>query len=69
MTDLKLYTKLSLLPLQQKVKVENFINSLKFKPLHRAGKLVKRKAGKAKGLIEMKDNFDEPIVGFDGEMQ
>jgi hypothetical protein len=25
---------------------------------------MKRISGKAKGLIEMKDNFDDPIEGF-----
>jgi hypothetical protein len=62
MTDLKLYTKLSGLPQHQKAAVSEFIDSLK--PKSRT-KTSKRIAGMAKGLIEIKDGFDDPILGFE----
>ncbi|WAC09930.1 type II toxin-antitoxin system VapB family antitoxin [Dyadobacter pollutisoli] len=61
MTDLKLYTKLSGLPQHQKAEVSKFIDSLK--PKSRV-KSSKRVAGLAKGLIEIQDGFDDPILGF-----
>ncbi|SKB56928.1 type II toxin-antitoxin system VapB family antitoxin [Dyadobacter psychrophilus] len=64
MTDLKLYTKLSNLPVQQKVQVANFIDDLKKKSNSISADKSKRLAGKAKGLIVMKDNFDDDIEGF-----
>jgi hypothetical protein len=62
MTVLKLYTKLFWLPQHQKAEVSKFIDSLKPKSLT---KTTKRVAGKAKGLIEIKDGFDDPIPGFE----
>ena len=62
MTDLKLYTKLSKLPVQQKAQVANFIDNLEKKTT--SASTAKRIAGKAKGLIVMKDNFDDDIEGF-----
>ncbi|MCF2492040.1 type II toxin-antitoxin system VapB family antitoxin [Dyadobacter chenhuakuii] len=64
MTDLKLYTKLSNLPVQQKAQVASFINNLKkdFAVTPQPNK--KRQAGMAKGLIAMKDDFDNDIEGF-----
>lgn len=64
MTDLKLYTKLSNLPVQQKAQVVNFIENLKKGAVANAGDNSKRLAGKAKGMIKMKDNFDDEIEGF-----
>ncbi|MCF0053751.1 DUF2281 domain-containing protein [Dyadobacter sp. LJ53] len=64
MTDLKLYTELSNLPVQQKAQVVNFIDNLKGRATSASGKQGKRLAGKAKGLIVMKDNFDDDIEGF-----
>ena len=64
MTDLKLYTKLSNLPMQQKAQVVNFIDKLKTRAEYASVKPGKRLAGKAKGLIVMKDNFDDDIEGF-----
>lgn len=65
MTDIQLYTKLSELPANLKAEVSDFIDYLKFKAKKKEKKNLKRKAGKAKGLIEMKDNFDDSIEGFD----
>ena len=64
MTDIQLYTKLAGLPLNLKNEVEDFIDFLKYKSLKKSFKLNKRIAGQAKGLIAMKDNFDDPIDGF-----
>ena len=64
MTDLKLYTKLSKLPVQQKAQVANFIDNLEKKTTSASTGKAKRIAGKAKGLIVMKDNFDDDIEGF-----
>jgi len=64
MTDLQLYTKLSGLPLKHKVEVADFIDFLKSKSDKKNGASNKRVSGKAKGLIVMKDNFDDAIEGF-----
>lgn len=64
MTYIQLYTKLTGLPLNLKEEVSNFIDFLIQKSDKRFLKGKKRTAGKAKGLIEMKDNFDDPIDGF-----
>lgn len=64
MTDVQLYTKLSGLPLNLKNEVSDYIDFLKFKSAKKTLKTKKRIAGQAKGLISMKDNFDDPIEGF-----
>jgi hypothetical protein len=64
MTDVQLYTKLSGLPLNLKNEVSDYIDFLKFKSVKKTLKTKKRIAGQAKGLISMKDNFDDPIEGF-----
>jgi hypothetical protein len=64
MTDIQLYTKLSGLPSNLKIEVVNFIEFLKFKSKNSEQQNTKRLAGKAKGLIKMKENFDDPIEGF-----
>lgn len=67
MTDVNLYIKLSSLPVDLKMQVEDFIEFLQFKAAQE-GKKTKRVAGKAKGLISLKDNFDDPIEGFNEYM-
>ncbi|TVQ08203.1 MAG: DUF2281 domain-containing protein [Bacteroidetes bacterium] len=69
MTDIQLYTKLSGLPAHLKSEVADFIDFLKYKSKRDDNKSVKRFPGKAKGLIKMKDNFDEPIEGFKDYLQ
>lgn len=69
MTDIQLYTKLSGLPLELKSEVSDFIDFLKEKKFKKLEKLKKRIPGKAKGLIKMKSNFDDPIEGFNEYMQ
>jgi hypothetical protein len=64
MTDIQLYTKLSGLPSNLKMEVADFIDFLKFKSQNIENQNIKRSAGKAKGLVHMKDNFDDPIEGF-----
>jgi hypothetical protein len=64
MTDVQLYTKLSGLPLNLKNEVSDYIDFIKFKSVRESLKIKKRIAGQAKGLISMKDNFDDPIEGF-----
>jgi len=65
MSDVQLFTKLSNLPSSLKNEVADFIDFLtqKSKSTKKAGKT--RVAGKAKGLIIMKSNFDDPLPGFD----
>jgi len=64
MTDIQLYTMLSGLPLNLKTEVTDFIDFLKHKSIKKTWKMKKRLPGKAKGLIKMKSNFDDPIEGF-----
>jgi hypothetical protein len=64
MTDIQLYTKLSELPSNLKTEVADFIDFLKYKSKKVDTSNTKRLSGKAKGLIKMKDNFDDPIEGF-----
>jgi hypothetical protein len=69
MTDLSLYTKLSELPSELKSEVSDFIDFLLQKKTKKNYKSNNRIPGKAKGLIKMKKNFDDPIEGFEGYMQ
>lgn len=64
MTDVQLFTKLSGLPSNLKSEVADFIDFLKYKSKKNDNKNTKRLSGKAKGLIKMKENFDDPIEGF-----
>ena len=64
MTDIQLFIKLSGLPLNLKSEVSDFIDFLKYKSLKKKKNINKRQPGKAKGMIVMKDNFDEPIEDF-----
>ena len=64
MTDIQLYTKLSGLPQNLKSEVIDFIDFLKSKSKTHHNKDNKRISGQAKGLIKMKDDFDESLEGF-----
>ncbi|TNF45092.1 MAG: DUF2281 domain-containing protein [Bacteroidetes bacterium] len=68
MTDLELYIKLSSLPRDLKSDVSDFIDFIKYKSLKKSLKKEKRIAGQAKGLISMKNNFEDPIEGFNEYM-
>ena len=69
MTDIQLYTKLSSLPLNLKAEVSDFVDFLKHKYQKEYTNSNKRISGKAKGLIEIKENFDDPIEGFNEYMK
>ena len=68
MTDIQLYTKLSGLPLDLKAEVSDFIDFLRQKRIKESSKIKKRVPGRAKGLIKMRSNFDDPIEGFNKYM-
>lgn len=63
MNDLELYAKLVKLPDELKKEADDFVEFLKTKmkdqPLSKT-----KKPGLAKGLIEMSDDFDEPLDDF-----
>lgn len=63
MNDLELYAKLVELPDELKKEASDFVEFLKTKVSDKDG-AKKRKAGLAKGLIEMADDFDEPLDDF-----
>lgn len=65
MSDVQLYTKLSNLPSSLKSEVADFIDFLVYKSKAKEKKEKPRVAGKAKGLIVMKSDFDDPIPGFE----
>ncbi len=60
MTDIQLYTKISELPFNLKMEAMDFIDFISHKSDKNIGSKY-RVAGKAKGLIKMKKNFDDPI--------
>lgn len=63
MTDLQLFTELSLLPKELKKEVQDFIAFLKTKA--KGPKPVKqRQFGAAKGFFVMHDDFDKPLEDF-----
>lgn len=64
MTNIQIYTKLSELPLNLKAEVADFIDFLRAKSKRKKNVTKKRIPGQAKGLITIKDNFDQPIEGF-----
>jgi predicted AAA+ superfamily ATPase len=63
MTDAQLYKELSYLPDSLKKEVIDFIAFLKQKTQPKEKKT--RTLGLAKGKIVIKDNFDDPIPGFE----
>lgn len=63
--DLSLYQEIESLPDDLKKKVEEFVKSLKNQ---KPKKPAKRKLGLAKGMVKMKDDFDDPIPGMEDYM-
>lgn len=63
MTDQQLYKELTSLPDFLKQEVADFIAFLKRKTHAKESKL--RPLGLAKGKIIIKDNFDDPVPGFE----
>lgn len=73
MTNLSLNTRLEMLPPELKKEVEDFIDFLleKENQKKKMNQPVKqeRTPGLAKGLIEMKSDFDEPLEDFKEYME
>jgi hypothetical protein len=64
MTDIDIYIKLATLPDDMKKEVDHFVDFLKTKTFVNEKAKPQRKAGLAKGLIQMKEDFDEPLDDF-----
>ncbi len=64
MNNIQLYSKLSSLPIKLQYEVSEFIDFLKYKSKKQSHDKPIRISGKAKGLIKLKENFDDPIEGF-----
>ena len=64
MTDLDIYIKLATLPDDLKKEVGDFVEFLKSKTPTTEKSNTPRKARLAKGLIEMKEGFDDPLDDF-----
>ncbi|RDV14293.1 DUF2281 domain-containing protein [Pontibacter diazotrophicus] len=65
MADIDIYMKLATLPDDMKKEVGDFVDFLKSKAKAKRKVEVQRKAGLAKGLIKMKEDFDEPLNDFE----
>lgn len=64
MNDIDLYSKLIALPEELKQEADDFVEFLKTK-MNKKEVPQKKQAGLAKGLIEMTDDFDEPLEDFE----
>ncbi len=64
MSDIDIYIQLSTLPDDLKKEVGNFVAFLKSKKSTKVKAKKQVKAGLAKGLIEMTDDFDDPLEDF-----
>ncbi len=60
--DWSLYQEINSLPEELKKKVADFVKSLKYE---KPKKPSQRPMGLAKGMVVIKDNFDDPIPGFE----
>lgn len=65
MADIDIYKKIIALPSELKKEVDDFVDFLLTK---KSKKAEKREAGLAKGLIKMKEGFDEPLRDFNDYM-
>lgn len=63
MNDIQLYTKLASLPEELKKEADDFVDFLTTK-VKKNKRSENRKGGLAKGLIEMEEDFDEPLEDF-----
>ena len=63
MTDVQLFSQISLLPADLKKEVSDFVEFLKQKKKTKVN-LKQRQLGAAKGLIKMTPDFDEPLEDF-----
>lgn len=66
MNNLLLYTKLNSLPESMKMEVADFIEFLenKAKKQHKLVQKSKPHFGSAKGMFDMREDFDEPLEDF-----
>ena len=69
MTDIDIYLKLTTLPDDMKKEVGDFVDFLKSKSVAKENAKISRRAGLAKGLIHMREDFDEPLEDFKEYMQ
>jgi len=69
MSDIEIYIKLATLPDEMKKEVDDFVDFLKSKTTAKKKMNGPRKAGLAKGLIRMKEDFDEPLDDFKEYME
>lgn len=69
MSDVDIYIKLATLPDEMKKQVDDFVDFLKSKTTVKEKASSPRKAGLAKGLIQMKKDFDEPLDDFKEYME
>ena len=67
MTVIQLYNRISALPGNLQKKVAEYIDFLR-EEAHKSSKGKARIAGLATGMIKMKDNFDDPVEGFEEYM-
>ncbi len=63
MTNIELYTDISLLPTSLRQEVKDFVEFLKSKYAIKP-QIKERKFGCAKGLFKMQHDFDEPLDDF-----
>lgn len=63
MTAIQLYTQISSLPSELQKKVAEYVAFLKYQSVKPPQKNT-RVAGLAKGMIAMKENFDDPLEDF-----
>lgn len=65
MNTTKFYEKFNKLPDHLKAEVMSFVEYLEHKAQKtESAKTTKRQAGLAKGMIKMRDDFDEPLDDF-----
>lgn len=67
MGDINIYKKITLLPPESKKEVDDLVDSLLANSEDDKAK-KKMKPGLAKGLINMKEDFDEPLEDFNDYM-
>ncbi len=69
MDNLDVYLKFTSLPEELRKEAEHFLDFLQSKVEASGTKPPRRKAGLAKGLIRMKEDFDEPLEDFKDYME
>lgn len=69
MNAIDIYIKVATLPDDLKDEVSSYVDYLKSKTQAKEPIKTSRKAGLAKGLIQMKEDFDEPLDDFKEYME